>query len=55
MVLDGFVRVPLSEDGTARFFCEEGVHMVTVESKARRTAPHFVTVMAARKMDETAR
>ena len=50
MVLDGFIRVPLSEDGSGRFFCEEGVHMVTVASKSRQTAPHFVSVRPAQKV-----
>ncbi|MBN1504153.1 MAG: N-acetylmuramoyl-L-alanine amidase [Candidatus Eisenbacteria bacterium] len=55
VVLDGFVRIPLAEDGSARFFCEEGVHMVAVESASRRTAPHFVSVKPARRVGETPR
>ena len=55
MVLDGFIRVPLSGDGSATFFCEEGLHMITVVSKSKQTAPRFVSVRPAKRVGEDVR
>lgn len=45
--LDGFVVLPLSADGSATFFCEEGQHLVRVVSERRSTEPRFVRVEAS--------
>jgi N-acetylmuramoyl-L-alanine amidase len=55
MVLDGFIHVPLSEDGSATFFCEEGQHMIAVVSKSKQTAPRFVSVRPASQAGEGTR
>jgi len=44
MELDGFIVLPLSEDGSVVFFCERGQHMVRVVTEKRKTAPQFVLV-----------